>query len=209
MKLLLTSDGLTSHGIQQKLVDLLGKDISSCNGCIITTASSRKEQSESAMQTKLLLEQMGFAGIDFLDIEYEGCQKTKDYDLIYINGGNPFYLLHQLQINGGISLFHQLVNEKVIAGTSAGAMVLAPTLAHVNELNVIAGYGPMDIEELKDYDAVGLTHVTVVPHYNRFVERDPGFEEKLQRLENQWNLSFERVSDGEAVIIHGQTVSRI
>ncbi|MFE5317446.1 Type 1 glutamine amidotransferase-like domain-containing protein [Paenibacillus sp. NPDC056579] len=210
MKLILTSDGIGNEIAQRKLAEMVDMPLSSCSGCIVTTASSKKQHSETALETKAVLERMGFAAIDFLDIEYEDSAKLKDYGLIYLNGGNPFYLLNQLRSRECIPILRQLAVQAVIVGTSAGAMVLAHSLAHVNELNVIAGYRPMDIEELnKDYEAVGLTDITVIPHYNRFIDKDPDFENKLGQLEDKWKMSFERVNDGEAVIVNGLAIERI
>jgi dipeptidase E len=79
----------------------------------------------------------------------------------------------------------------------------------VHPLNVIAGYEPMHVEELADYSALGLIDLFVVPHYNRFIDTNPEFERLLRELEQNAHLSFERVKDGEAIIIHGDEVKFI
>jgi dipeptidase E len=204
MKIILTSDGISNGAIENALLYLLDYKISGKKACIITTASSQKEKSNSAIKTKELLLRLGFVCSDFLDIQIEEPQKLIEYDVVYINGGNPFYLLLWMKKRNVIDIIRELAEQnKVIIGTSAGAMVLANSIEHVNELNIIAEYEHMDLDELIEYRAVGITDITVVPHYNRFICANPEVEIKLKQLEKDRNLTFERVRDGKAVIING------
>ncbi len=40
---------------------------------------------------------MNFGKVDFIDVEFDGNDCLKNYDTIYINGGNPFYLFRHLK----------------------------------------------------------------------------------------------------------------
>lgn len=203
MKLMMTADGISSPDAEAALLKLLNRDVADCRACIVTTASSAKEKSGTAVRTRQWLERHGFACADFVDIERDDPRLLSNYDVIYFNGGNPFYLLLWLKKSGAAAIVRDAAKRgAAIVGTSAGAMVLAPSLSHVNELNRIAGYEPMDIPELGgDYEALGLTELTPVPHYNRFVEANPRFEEMLQQLERTSAVRFQRIRDGEAVVI--------
>lgn len=206
MKLMLTSDGICRAALEQELVKLLEGEPSNAAACILTTASSHKEQSRGAVQTRELFQRLGFARTDFIDIELEAAEKLKDYDVIYLNGGNPFYLLYWLRSSRAVPILRQQAElNRVIIGTSAGAMVLGPSIEHVTELNRIAGYEPMADMLDDDYQAAGLTDITVVPHYNRFADKDAEFETKLQKLEAEKNLVFRRIKDGEAILLDGET----
>ncbi|WP_282935827.1 Type 1 glutamine amidotransferase-like domain-containing protein [Paenibacillus sp. RC67] len=179
--------------------------------CIITTASSKKHKSQTALTDQACLLRLGLVCCDLVDIEFDDPRLLANYDVIHINGGNPFYLLLQMKRRNAVEQMRQLAEQhKLIIGVSAGAMVIADTLEHVNDLNRIAGYENMDLEELKeDYYAVGLTQQAVIPHYNRFIADDPDFERKLQQLELSRNRRFDRVQDGEALVILGDTVSYV
>jgi dipeptidase E len=166
-----------------------------------------KEQSSGAVSTKKLFQKLGGERIDFLDIEFESPDKLLEYDVLYINGGNPFYLLYWMKKSNAIETIRQMARrDRLIIGTSAGAMVLADSIAHINELKVIAGYNPMDVDGLADYNAVGITEIYIVLHYNRFIDANPEFECKLKQLEERAGLHFERVKDGEAVVIAGEAM---
>lgn len=208
MKIMLTSDGIGSKAVQDQLFALLGAPASGMKCCLITTASSRKERSATAAATREWFLRAGFACCDFVDIEFEDSAKLAQYDVIYLSGGNPFYLLLQLTKSKASDRLRTLAEQgKVIVGTSAGAMVLADTIEHVNRLNVIAGYENMDLDELTGYSAVGLTDTKIVPHYNRCLQANPSFEMELRQLESDRRIRLKRLSDGEAIVIHGNTVT--
>ncbi|MCZ8518491.1 MULTISPECIES: Type 1 glutamine amidotransferase-like domain-containing protein [Paenibacillus] len=210
MKIMLTSNGISNNRIREELIQLLELPITSRRACIITTASNHKEKSYGATLANQLFQNLGFVRTDFLDVQYESPNILWEYDVIYINGGNPFFLLLWLYKSNAIETLRNVaLRDKIIIGTSAGAMVLADSIKHVNQLNVIAGYDPMDVDELSDHSAVGLVKINVVPHYNRFMDANPQFETKLQQLEQQTNIGFERLADGEAIVIDGDTVKKL
>jgi len=210
VNLILTSDGISCSAIEKEIIRLLRGSTVGKRACIVTTASSHKAKSSGAITTRQTLLRLGFGCADFVDIEFEPPDLFRTYDVLYLNGGNPFYLLLWMKKRNAIPLLHEQAElGKLIIGTSAGAMVLSRSVGHVSSLNRIAGYEPMDINELKDHEAVGLTEIAVVPHYNRFVTADPGFEAKLQELEGSCGTEFARVRDGEAVVIEGDQVTLV
>ncbi|GAA4846366.1 hypothetical protein GCM10023310_25430 [Paenibacillus vulneris] len=210
MKLILTSDGISSSAIERQILSILESPPSKLKSCIVTTASSKKHQSQTALNDQARLLQLGLSSCKLVDIEFDDPQILREYDVIHLNGGNPFYLLLQMKRRNAMGLIRQLADQgTLIIGVSAGAMVLADTLEHVNELNRIIGYENMDLEELTDYDAVGLTHCAVVPHYNRFIADNPDFEQSLQQLELSRGRTYLRIEDGDALVIQDGTASYI
>jgi len=90
---------LSSHGFQKnkslkkKLLVLLPSVPKNLSVAIITTASAEwKEKNKHAISARQILDDMGFRKVEFLDVEFENPNKLKKFDIIYINGGNPFYL---------------------------------------------------------------------------------------------------------------------
>ncbi|WP_028548861.1 Type 1 glutamine amidotransferase-like domain-containing protein [Paenibacillus sp. UNC451MF] len=210
MKLLLTSDGISSSAIEEQILAMLDSPPAKLKSCIITTASSKKHKSQTALSDQVCLRRLGVACCDLLDIEFDDPHVLSNYDVIHLNGGNPFYLMLQMKRRNAVELMRQLAQQhRLIIGVSAGAMVLADTLEHVNELNQIIGYENMDLEELTDYSGIGLTPLAIVPHYNRFIADNHDFEQKLQQLELSKNRRYERIKDGEALIIQGDTMSYV
>lgn len=201
MSIILTSDGITSKAIEDALLaSLTPGPVTGKSACIVTTASSHKEQSPGAVRTKLFMEHLGFHRVDFLDVQHEDPSPLQSCDVLYLNGGNPFFLLHWMRESGALQLIQSLdMGCQTLIGTSAGALVLAPTLSHLHELNRIVGYDPMDAGALTDYTGAGIIDLNPLPHYNRFLIAQPDVEEELQRLEREWQLIMTRIPDGEAV----------
>ncbi|RBP98280.1 peptidase S51 [Bifidobacterium aemilianum] len=82
-------------------------------------------------------------------------------DIIYIGGGNTFYLLQELRrIGADRMLVDQVRRGKIYVGESAGAVITAPDIAYIGEMDD-AGRAP----ELSDTQGLGLVDFSVVPHY--------------------------------------------
>lgn len=208
VNLILTSDGISCIAIEHEIIRLLPGGAAGKRACIVTTASSHKERSNGAVATRQTFLRLGLECADFIDIERDSPDLLQKYDVLYLNGGNPFYLLAWMKKRNVVSILReQAAQGRLVVGMSAGAMVLARSIAHVSHLNRIAGYEPMDVDALTDYEAVGLTGITVVPHYNRFIATDPDFEAKLRKLEKSCGVEFTRVRDGEAVVIEEHKVT--
>ena len=53
----------------------------------------------------------------------------KDYDVIYVQGGDPFYLLEQVKLSGFDKVVKDLVKQGTIyIGVSAGSYIACPTI---------------------------------------------------------------------------------
>lgn len=163
MKLLLTSAGITNESIKSSLLNLVGKGFEEMRVAFITTASN-PEPDKSAMERDyqyLISQSIGdIKKIDFtqrMDEELynyiEGC------DVIWMAGGNTFYLLHQLRITEFGEFLGRALEGKVYVGTSAGSIVATPTIA-------IAAVEPADPNEvgLEDLTGLCLVNFEVSPH---------------------------------------------
>lgn len=82
-------------------------------------------------------------------------------DVIYASGGNTYYLLSHMRQSGFFNLIHDYVPQhKVYIGTSAGSIVAGPNI------EILAlGDDPSSVPQLKDYTGLGLTDISVLPHW--------------------------------------------
>lgn len=189
---------LSSHGFQKnktlkkKLLTLLPLPARNLSVAIVATASAEwKEKNKHAILAKQMLEEMGFKKVKFIDVEFDNPNKLKKFDVIYINGGNPFYLLYHLKKSGADKVLTQLANQGVIiVGISGGGVVLG--------LNInIVDYFDRKINTIKLKDLIGLnlTDVIIYPHYTKEVE------EKMKKFENKYRCKVKRLSDSQAITI--------
>jgi len=189
---------LSSHGFQKnkelkkQLLLLLLKPTKELSAVIITTASVEwKEKNKHAVAAREALENMGFKKVDFLDVEFDNPEKLKDYDIIYINGGNPFYLLYHLKKNGADIIIKELSKKgAVIIGVSGGGVVLGSDINIVNYFDKKS-----NIIGLEDLSALGLTDIIIYPHYTQEIEGE------VKKFESEFNCKVKRLTDEQSIIV--------
>jgi dipeptidase E len=141
MKLLLTSAGIKNTGINDALVDLLGKPIAECNALCIPTATYPMGGPASAWRfitgraTTPMCE-LGWKSLGVLELtalpsidDEVWVPLVKETDVLLVNGGDALYLCHWMGESGLADLLPSLP-EIVWVGLSGGSMVMAP---HIGE----------------------------------------------------------------------------
>jgi len=153
------------------------------------------------------LKQLGFL-VELLDlrnyfnkqIELEG--RLKEYDIIWVCGGNTFVLVQAMKLSGFDIIIKRLYDDKVdivYGGFSAGVCVLGPTLKgiHLVDDPYEKPYG-----EQHDviWDGLGIFDYVIVPHYKSEHFESDAIEEVVQYLiENK--IFFIALRDGEIIVI--------
>ena len=102
--------------------------------------------------------------VDVLDVSsasYESIVSalTKN-DIIFVGGGNTFYLLQELRRSGADKIVAQEVNKgKLYIGESAGAVIACPDIGYCSGMD-----SPEKAPDLTDYTGLGLVDFYIVPH---------------------------------------------
>ncbi len=194
--IVLTSDGLSTKSLRDSIkrqIPRKGK------AAIITTASAEYKEKDKHIPSHILaLCELGYS-ISCMDVEHEDPKRLKDFDLILINGGNPYYLLHHLRKSGADKVLKEMSEAgRTLIGVSAGSVVLQERFdlmdCYTAEMN--AGV------HVDSKIGVGLTNSIVMPHYDRCQQLYPAFESKLYDFEQKNQVKVTRLKDGEAVIIN-------
>ena len=192
-KIILASYGFQKNkNLRQKLSKLLPSSSKTLSAVIIATASVKwKEKNKHAVIAKETLENMGFKKVVFLDVEFENPKKLQEFDVIYINGGNPFYLLYHLKKSGADKIIKELANKGIILiGVSGGGVVLGPNINIADYLD-----RKSNIIKLKDLSALNLTNIIIYPHY------DEKIEDKIKKFETKYNCKVTRLRDDQDIVI--------
>ncbi|MEI6040489.1 MAG: Type 1 glutamine amidotransferase-like domain-containing protein [Candidatus Berkelbacteria bacterium] len=104
--------------------------------------------------------------------------KLAGVDGIVMEGGNPFYLLQQIQLTKTAEVFKKFVSSgKYYIGSSAGAMVAGP--------DIYASRGLDDVSEapqINGYEGLNLTDIAVQPHWGSDKFRDLYLNETVANL---------------------------
>ncbi|WP_340373454.1 Type 1 glutamine amidotransferase-like domain-containing protein [Peribacillus sp. FSL E2-0218] len=200
-KILLTSNGFFTDRIKQQFLQSIDGQIMNAKAAIITTGSQQKQYNKFAMKAKEDLGKMGFKQVDFMDIEFAFPERLKPYNVIYINGGNPFHLLFHMKKSGADLILKGLAKlNTVFVGVSAGAIILGPNIEVVNfftpQINTV---------HMKDLAALSLTDIAVFPHYDRedLFPNNAGksIEERLKVFEHINECSLVRLKDDESILL--------
>lgn len=115
-------------------------------------------------------------------------------DIIYITGGNTFYLLQALRKSGADKILVQEIKKgKLYIGESAGAIVVAPDIEYSAEMDCIE-----KAPDLTDFTGLGLTDFYVVPHYKNW-EMGKSADKIIEMYSSSLDLKI--ISDNQAILV--------
>jgi len=163
---------------------------------IVTTASVGYKQNDKHIPRLTEELTMLDLSIDFFDFDTDKPQDLLNYDVIELNGGNPFYLLKSIQQANCCDVLKKIVKNKIVIGISAGALIFQ------NSIELIYRYTPNlnDDVGLKDFSALNLTDIQILPHYHRFLKQFDNFKQTALTYEKAKNIKLIRLDDGQGVI---------
>ncbi len=144
-------------------------------------------------------------GFDVFDFDLQGKQEAEVYaalrlaDIIFIGGGNTFYLLYHSQQSGFARVLPTLLEQgKVYIGSSAGSVLVGPSAAPVQTMD-----DPAEAPELTSFDALSIVPFVVLPHYG-----NPKYQQQYNDMIAAWSGKYElkTLTDTEVVIVNGDTI---
>lgn len=202
MKLLLGSSSNTI-GFLTELFEKKPEDISII---FITTAAKPYGNDVPWMYADIdALKALG-CSVDLLDlegmIEAELREKLGHYDVIFVSGGNTYYLLDHVRKSGFDKVVKDLVGlGKIYAGTSAGAILATPTIDSAKDADD-ASVAP----DLKDLTGLGFVDFCIIPHYDK-----KEYQAYWQTIISDWDRSelLYLLNDDEAILINGKTIKAV
>lgn len=163
-KLFLSSAGLQPD-YQEDFLKLLGKSPAQATVAFIATAAD-PEPDKTFVQWSI--DQISETGMKMTAIDLKSetpgsiYDKLKNTDVIWINGGNTYYLLDQIRKSGFDQIIGRLLEEgKIYFGVSAGTVLAGLDIE-------AAGWKPggdEDVIGLSDYSGLKLVDFNLTTHY--------------------------------------------
>ncbi len=86
--------------------------------------------------------------------------KLEKADVIWVNGGNTFYLLDRVRKSGFDKMIKSLLKTRIYAGVSAGSMIAGPSI-EICATEIIKDENKIG---LKDLTGLGLVDFAILPH---------------------------------------------
>ena len=161
-KLLLTSTGLANQNITNQFLQIIDKPVSQIKIIFVPTASRSEEELKYVNESKKELLDLGILenNIKTLNLDKPvSFQEVEDFDVIYVCGGNTFYLLKKVKETGFDKVIIKFAKTgKLYFGVSAGSILVCPNI------DIASPFDENDVN-LTDLTGLNLTDVIVSPHY--------------------------------------------
>jgi dipeptidase E len=216
MKLLLTSGGITNDTLAGELEQLAGKPFAELKIGFIPSAAFGDPSDDKSWLIKDLyrLVERGatVAVISLADLTPEEiAAQLEQVDVVFMGGGDTFYLSWLMQQKGLFELLPKLFETKVYAGISAGSMIATASLRTVSfsirkpdvsdaELELLGPEGRSSARTL------GLVDFLIRPHMNNEEKQDIMLD-MVQRVVNETGIRVYALDDNSAVRVVGDEVT--
>jgi dipeptidase E len=193
---------LLSHGkfLNNDLPKILGRSLFGLRVAHITTASkgARVDMTPYWETARLGLTKNGFQ-VEDLDIEGKTENELrailKNFDAVFVNGGNAFYLLRAMRDSGFIKIIKELIPKGFIyMGASAGAYVVCPTI------EVAAWDTSRNKFGLEDLSAFNLVPFLIKAHYQ------PDTAALIKEKSRQAKYPIRILTDEQAILIKDEQI---
>ncbi len=177
MKLFLTSSAST---VISDIVPKLGFDPQGKKLVFIKTAAEDEGESNPDWleEDRQCLKDQGFEVTDYTLSGKNKEQLQNDlgtFDVVFVSGGNTFYLLQESQKSGFIHVVADLVKEKVYIGSSAGSVICGPDISLVSNLD-----DSNKAPDLTDNTSFNLVDFVVLPHWGSTYFRKLYMEDRME-----------------------------
>lgn len=190
-KLFLTSQ---FHKVASELLPLLSKPADETTVAFIPTAADVYDEKPWMYADRDKLVEMGLQVFD-LSLKGKTKQELKEAlskaDVIFVSGGNTFYLLDEAKKSGFVDIVKELVSRGVVyIGSSAGSYVACPTIEVANWK-----HQDRNIVGLEDLTAMALVPFLMSVHYK------PEYKDSLLEGKTKTKLPVKILTDDQAIVV--------
>lgn len=195
--LILTSSGkfITANNVD----DFLPKKITACKIAYISTASKKVADDSYAKNHQQKMNELNFS---FTDIDIAGLNENKlkkaldGYDIIFVEGGNAYYLLKAIRESDFEKIIKSLISQGVVyIGSSAGSYVACPSI----EVATLTERG-FDRFGITDFTAMNLVPFLIKAHYT------PAMKEMLNEKAKNLKYPLRILNDNQALLVQNGEV---
>ena len=178
---------------------LIKEEIDNKKVAFIPTASLHEGYTGYVGSARKLFKKLGASGteIDISTEAYSTIQAVfEDADVIYFTGGNSFFLMDQLRKTETDELLKkELANGKLMIGESAGAIICAPTIQYIEQMDE----KPEDYSQ-EDNEGLDLIDFYVLPHY-----LTAPFKKITERIMAEFSdLNICAINNHQAIIVNDE-----
>ena len=195
--LILTSSGkfITANNID----NFLPKKITDCKIAYITTASKKVFDDTYMKDHRQKMDELNFSytEIDIAVLSENELKKALDgHEIVFVEGGNTFYLLKSIRDSGFEKIIRDLIPKGVVyIGSSAGSYVTCPSII----MSTFSERG-FDRCGITDFTAMNLVPFLMKAHYV------PEMKKRLEKNFSNLNYPLRILNDNQALLIQDEKV---
>ena len=200
--MILTSSLYESIELVKKFLD---KNTESKKILFIPTATNVDEYKKYIYLTQKAFEDFGYE-VENFDVsifsEEIAKEKLSEAKIVFISGGNTFYLLQELKRKNLTSyLKERIENGLLYIGESAGSVIAAPDIEYASIVD-----DKTLATELNDYTGLNLVDFYIVPHF----EEEPFVESSRNTVElYKDKLDLKLINNKEAILVENNNFTII
>ena len=200
--MILTSSLYESIELVKKFLD---KNTESKKILFIPTATNVDEYKKYIHLTQKVFEDFGYE-VENFDVsifsEEIAKEKLSEAKIVFISGGNTFYLLQELKRKNLTSyLKERIENGLLYIGESAGSVIAAPDIEYASIVD-----DKTFATELNDYTGLNLVDFYIVPHF----EEEPFVESSRNTVElYKDKLDLKLINNKEAILVENNNFTII
>ena len=200
--MILTSSLYESIKLVKKFLD---KNTESKKILFIPTATNVDEYKKYIHLTQKAFEDFGYE-VENFDVsifsEEIAKEKLSEAKIVFISGGNTFYLLQELKRKNLITyLKERIENGLLYIGESAGSVIAAPDIEYASVID-----DKTVATELDDYTGLNLVDFYIVPHF----EEEPFVESSRNTVElYKDKLDLKLINNKEAILVENNNFTII
>jgi len=206
MKLLLTSVGLSNKTIIKAFSELVGLPHSKIHIVFIPTAANVEDGDKDWLISDYInLKKQNFGFVDIVDISALPKEiwlpRLKKANVIFVGGGNTFYLMAWLKKSGLGKILPGLLKTRIYVGISAGSMVTTVNLRMSTSQKPYSE----QVYPLKNDNGLGFVNFHIRPHLNS--EHFPKLRVKyLSEIAQKIPEPIYAIDDDTAIMVNGNKV---
>ena len=200
--MILTSSLYESIELVKKFLD---KNTESKKILFIPTATNVDEYKKYIHLTQKAFEDFGYE-VENFDVsifsEEIAKEKLSEAKIVFISGGNTFYLLQELKRKNLTSyLKERIENGLLYIGESAGSVIATPNIEYASIVD-----DKTLATELNDYTGLNLVDFYIVPHF----EEEPFVESSRNTVElYKDKLDLKLINNKEAILVENNNFTII
>jgi len=139
---------------------------------------------------------------EYFEKQVELEEKIKEYDGIWLTGGNAFVLILAMKLSGLdkiIKNYYEDNRDFLYGGFSAATYVLGPTLKGMHLVDDV-NEKPYGEQYETTWEGLGILDYVIVPHYKSDHSESQSVEQSIEYLIDN-KILFKALKDGEVITI--------